>query len=140
MIILPIVGFLIIGVGNYASSRIGFSNFITGDKDILFPFATTSFLFFSLLIYLPEVHLIWCRSMEKSTTFSPIRPILKSNFKRQRSKKIFPLLFSSHFWPSIWQFFWISSVLTSQIKSKKKTKEISTVQDRLNLQINSIMK
>lgn len=87
MIVLPIVGFLIIGVGNYASSRFGFSNFATGDKDILFPFAATSFLFFSLLIYLPEVRLSWRRPMGRLLAFSLIRQISKSNFKL-KSKKI----------------------------------------------------
>lgn len=55
MLILPIAGFLTIGATNYLVSKAGFSNFKTGDKDILFPFSTTIFLFFSLLIYLPQV-------------------------------------------------------------------------------------
>lgn len=56
MIVLPIFGFLIIGATNHLSLRSGFSSFRTGDKDILFPFSATIFLFFSLLIYLPSVH------------------------------------------------------------------------------------
>ena len=94
MFILPIVGFLVIAVGNYASSRIGFSNFVTGDKDILFPFTTTAFLFFSLLIYLPEVLSVLYRLMEKSPAFSLTWQILKNNFKWKRRKKSFPSLFS----------------------------------------------
>lgn len=41
---------------NIAVSRAGFSNIITGDKDILLPFSSMIFLFFPLLIYLPEAH------------------------------------------------------------------------------------
>jgi hypothetical protein len=53
----------------------------------LFPFAATSFLFFSLLIYLPEVRLSWRRPMGRLLAFSLIRQISKSNFKL-KSKKI----------------------------------------------------
>lgn len=63
MLLLPIGGFLTIGATNYLASKAGFSNFQTGDKDILFPFSTTIFLFFSLLIYLPQVCLILYRFM-----------------------------------------------------------------------------
>ena len=41
---------------NIGVSRAGYSNILTGDKDILLPFSSMIFLFFPLLIYLPEAH------------------------------------------------------------------------------------
>lgn len=41
---------------NIGASRVGYANILTGDKDILLPFASMIFLFFPLLIYLPEAH------------------------------------------------------------------------------------
>lgn len=41
---------------NILSSRFGYSNIKTGDKDILLPFSIMIFLFYPLLIYLPETH------------------------------------------------------------------------------------
>lgn len=41
---------------NILASRYGYSNILTGDKDILLPFSAMIFLFFPLLIYLPETN------------------------------------------------------------------------------------
>jgi|JI10StandDraft_1071094.scaffolds.fasta_scaffold55807_1 hypothetical protein len=41
---------------NIVTSRFGYSNIFTGDKDILLPFSLMIFLFYPLLIYLPETH------------------------------------------------------------------------------------
>jgi len=38
---------------NIMASRYGYSNILSGDKDILLPFSAMIFLFFPLLIYLP---------------------------------------------------------------------------------------
>jgi hypothetical protein len=50
------LGLLICIALNILSSRYGYSNIITGDKDILLPFSIMIFLFYPLLIYLPETH------------------------------------------------------------------------------------
>lgn len=41
---------------NILASRIGYSSIHSGDKDILLPFCLMIFLFYPLLIYLPETH------------------------------------------------------------------------------------
>lgn len=41
---------------NLIVSRVGYSSVLTGDKDILLPFSSMTFLFYPLLIYLPEAH------------------------------------------------------------------------------------
>ena len=50
------LGFLLCILLNILISRIGYSNILTGDKDIFLPFSAMTFLFFPLLIYLPEAH------------------------------------------------------------------------------------
>jgi hypothetical protein len=56
MILFTIIGFSLTGALNYFSAKYGIKSFKYGDKDILFPFCSMIFLFFSLLIYLPEVN------------------------------------------------------------------------------------
>jgi hypothetical protein len=41
---------------NIGASRLGHISVVSGDKDIFFPFSTMLFLFYPLLIYLPESH------------------------------------------------------------------------------------
>ena len=48
--------FLLVTILNSFASRFGYSNIHSGDKDILLPFSVMIFLFFPLLIYLPETH------------------------------------------------------------------------------------
>ena len=52
------IGLALIGstILNILSSRFGYSNIFSGDKDILLPFSLMIFLFYPLLIYLPETH------------------------------------------------------------------------------------
>lgn len=50
------MGFAICSGLNILTSRIGYNNIFSGDKDILLPFAAMIFLFYPLLIYLPEAH------------------------------------------------------------------------------------
>jgi hypothetical protein len=54
--VFTVVSLLICIFLNILSSRFGFSNILTGDKDILLPFSAMIFLFFPLLIYLPEAN------------------------------------------------------------------------------------
>jgi hypothetical protein len=51
--IITLLGFVCVGGVNVLSSRFGLASYISGDKDILFPFSSMIFLFYSLLIYLP---------------------------------------------------------------------------------------
>lgn len=53
MLVPTILGFILISLANFFSAKFGISSNKHGDKDILFPFSTMLFLFFSLLIYLP---------------------------------------------------------------------------------------
>lgn len=53
---LQILGFIICATLNIFASKIGFKNIYSGDKDILLPFTMMLFLFYPLLIYLPEAH------------------------------------------------------------------------------------
>ncbi len=50
------VAFILCTIFNILASRFGYSNIRTGDKDILLPFSIMIFLFYPLLIYLPETH------------------------------------------------------------------------------------
>lgn len=50
------LAFLICSLLNVLASKFGYSNISTGDKDILLPFCIMIFLFYPLLIYLPETH------------------------------------------------------------------------------------
>ena len=51
------IGYLTICIFlNIATARLGHANIIHGDKDIFFPFSSMLFIFYPLLIYLPEAH------------------------------------------------------------------------------------
>jgi hypothetical protein len=71
MIILPLLGFTLIGSLNFYSFLKGFKNYLTGDKDILYPFSSFIFFFFPLLIYLPEAHY-------KITKFQEQQPVVST--------------------------------------------------------------
>lgn len=50
------VALLICFLVNIVASRTGYSSIHSGDKDILLPFCLMIFMFYPLLIYLPETH------------------------------------------------------------------------------------
>lgn len=53
---LQLIGFSICATLNILTSRLGYSYIFSGDKDISLPFSAMIFLFYPLLIYLPEAH------------------------------------------------------------------------------------
>lgn len=53
---LQIIGFSACAVLNTLTSKLGYNNIFSGDKDISLPFSAMIFLFYPLLIYLPEAH------------------------------------------------------------------------------------
>lgn len=53
---LELIGFGACAALNILTSKIGYNNIFSGDKDILLPFSIMIFLFYPLLIYLPEAH------------------------------------------------------------------------------------
>lgn len=110
MIVVPIIGFLVIGATNYIGSRMGFSNFQTGDRDILFPFSATIFLFFSLLIYLPEVSFFRFRYMEELRVYNHNHPASRDNYRRKMMKRRSHWPFCSRSWQSAWLSSWIGFV------------------------------
>lgn len=56
MSIVTLLYLIVCGIASFIAGKHGFTNLRTGDIDILLPFASSIFIFFALLIYLPEAH------------------------------------------------------------------------------------
>ena len=56
MILLNAFYMILCSLASALSALFGFSNVTNGDRDILLPFSSMIFVFYSLLIYLPEAH------------------------------------------------------------------------------------
>lgn len=130
MLALPIIGCLITACTNYLGSRIGYSNFSFADKDILFPLSTALFLFYSLLIYVPEVCFFWRRFTESSFLWKHHQPTLKNKFKLSNRKRSSQSLFCLVCSLSLWLYSWTGFISTRPKASETKSREISiTIHD-----------
>lgn len=56
MWLITLIGCASCALLNILTSKIGYNSIFTGDKDILLPFSVMIFIFYPLLIYLPEAH------------------------------------------------------------------------------------